>query len=87
MEDEEDGMILKREPTHKECGGKNYPNRLHMARFGQILAQHRSHGVWAASGLPQPVLSCPGLLWANPRDAQGCPSVLLWIALGWPGLL
>ena len=43
--------------------------------------------LWAASGLPRAVLGCPGLLWASPRAAQGCPSGLLWIALGWPGLL
>ena len=27
-------------------------SRLHMARFGPIIAQNRSHGLWEASGMP-----------------------------------
>ena len=27
-------------------------NRVHMARFGPIIAQNRSHRLWEASGMP-----------------------------------
>ena len=27
-------------------------NRVHMARFGPIIAQNRSHRLWGASGMP-----------------------------------
>ena len=36
--------------THKII--KSARNRVHMARFGLIIAQNRSHRLWGASGMP-----------------------------------
>ena len=38
--------------TENKHNHKKLPNRVHMARFGPILARNPSHGLWEASGMP-----------------------------------
>ena len=58
---------------------KNYPNEVHMARFGPIIAQNRSHGLWEASGMPpgpqnpSQKSQNPGLSGVRGSGGQGLP--------------